>query len=701
MGLNLDLMIRLGVGMGATVVVLVLAAMRLRQLWSTVTTGAAPARPRRENRAAVTAVATEVVGQRRLLRWLIPGFAHFLVFYGFIVLGLTILEAWGALFNPDYAIPLIGRWPIVAFAEDAFTVAIAVALLLFSAMRMRQSPTRIGRASRFFGSHIATAWLVIAMITLVITTLVGYRGAQVASGRFPYPSGGFLSQWAAGAFTALPEATVHTWETVLLLANVLVILGFLLFVLHSKHMHILTAVPNIYYARRPSGLGPLLPMYSRGEPIDFEDPADDVVLGTTTVADLSWKARLDLLACTECGRCQSQCPAWATDKPLSPKLLIMGMRDAMLNDGESAVLVAARESSAHGDSDGWDARGHRAPATSAAAIDDSVLWSCTSCGACVDQCPVDIEHVDHIMEMRRAQVLGDGNFPTELQGLFRNLEKTANPWGAPPNARQAWIDELNFPISVLGRDLDELTDEHEYLFWVGCAGAYDEKAKRTTKAVAELLHVAGVNFAVLGNGETCNGDPARRAGNEFLFFEQGKAVIDTLDAAQTRRIVVTCPHCLNTLGREYPQLGGNYDVVHHTQLLAQLVADGRLRPTTPVDVTVTYHDPCYLGRHNQVYEPPRELLGNIPGLTLTEMARSRDTSFCCGAGGARMWQEETVGSRVNEERARQARETGADVVAVGCPFCTVMLDSADDSLQVREVSHLLLDSVKGSTNNTP
>ena len=692
--MNLDLMIRIGVGVGATVLVVALAALRLRHLWQTVRAGANPAGPRRSSGDALASVATEVVGQRRLLRWLLPGVAHFLVFYGFIVLALTIVEAWGALFNPEYAIPVIGRWPAVAFAEDAFTVAIATALVLFSGLRIRQSPRRIGRASRFFGSHTATAWLVIAGITLVISTLVGYRGAQVASGRFPYPSGGFLSEWAAGAFTSLSESAVHTWETVLLLANVLVILGFLLFVLHSKHMHILTAVPNIYFARRPSGLGPLLPMYSKGEPIDFEDPADDVVLGATTVADLSWKARLDLLACTECGRCQSQCPAWATDKPLSPKLLVMGMRDAMLNDGEESLLVGARGSNAHADSDGWDSRGHRANADLAAALDDSVLWSCTTCGACVDQCPVDIEHVDHIMEMRRAQVLGDGNFPAELQGLFRNLEKTANPWGAPPNGRQTWIDEVDFPVTVLGRDLDELTDEHEYLFWVGCAGAYDEKAKRTTKAVAELLHIADVKFAVLGNGETCNGDAARRAGNEFLFFEQGKAVIETLDAANARRIVVTCPHCLNTLGREYPQLGGNYEVVHHTQLLARLVAEGRLRPVTPVDSTVTFHDPCYLGRHNQVYEPPREILGSIPGVSVTEMARSRDTSFCCGAGGARMWQEETLGSRVNEERARQARETGADVVAVGCPFCTVMLDSADESMQVREVSHLLLDSVK-------
>lgn len=698
--MSLDQTIRLIVGLGATAVVLALAGIRLRTLWRLVRAGADPAGPRRSNTAAAAAVATEVAGQRRLLKVLVPGIAHALVFYGFIVLGLTILEAWGALFNPDYAIPLIGRWTAVACAEDLFTVAVVLALLIFSALRLRQSPARQDRRSRFFGSHSRTAWLVVALISLVVITLVGYRAAQVASGRFPYPHGAFLSQWAAALFSGTPTSAVHTWETVLLLGNILVILGFSLFVLHSKHMHILTAVPNIWFARRPNGLGPLLPMYSRGEPINFEDPADDIVLGLNTAADLSWKARLDLLACTECGRCQAQCPAWHTGKPLSPKLLVMDLRDALLQGPSDALLVGDRSGAVNAASDGYDASGHRS--SNEFAIDSAVLWSCTSCGACVDQCPVDIEHVDHIMEMRRAQVLGDGEFPTELQGLFRNLERSANPWGAPPAGRTSWIDELNFPITVLGRDgVDEMTDDIDYLFWVGCAGAYDEKARRTTKAVAELLHIAGVSFAVLGDGETCTGDPARRAGNEFLFYEQGKAVVETLDAAKARAIVVTCPHCLNTIGREYPQLGGDYEVVHHSVLLSRLVSEGRLTPVERNDSSVTFHDPCYLGRHNEIYEPPRELLASIPGLQVREMERSRSTSFCCGAGGARMWQEEKLGTRVNMERAAQAAETGADAVVVACPFCNVMLDDAANAeggvaLPAKELSQLLLESVKAS-----
>lgn len=698
--MSMEMTVRLVIGLGATVVIGVLAALRLRSLWLMVTNGPAPAQPRRSTTDAFRAVAVEVAGQRRLLRRLIPGVAHAMVFYGFIVLGLTIIEAWGALFDPFYAIPLIGHAPVIGFAEDLFTILVAVSLVMFSVIRISSSPARRGRASRFFGSHSSTAWWVVGGVAAVIITLVGYRAAQFANeGRFPYGDRAFLTAWASHPLADLSQGTLAALETALLLANIIVILLFGLFVLHSKHLHILTSVPNIYFSRRPDGLGPLLPMHSKGEPINFEDPADDVVLGLNDVADLSWKARLDTLACTECGRCQSLCPAWNTGKPLSPKLVIMDLRDAAMS-GHTGALVGDRSTAANADSDGYAATGHRSGGEGLPIIDNDVLWSCTTCGACVDQCPVDIEHVDHIVEMRRAQVMGDGQFPAELGTMFRQLEKASNPWGASPAARSTWIDELDFPVTVLGRDREDLGDDIEWLFFVGCAGAYDDNARKTTKAVAELLNTAGVSFAVLGDGESCNGDPARRAGNEFLFYEQGKALIETFDAAKVRKIVVTCPHCLNTIGREYPQLGGHYEVLHHTTLLARLVEEGHLIPVNANTDAVTFHDPCYLGRHNKVYEPPRELLNAIPGLRLREMEMSRSRSFCCGAGGGRMWQEERLGTRVNIERGNQAAATGATTVAVACPFCTVMLTDAGsvgsegEPMQVRDVAQLLLESVK-------
>ncbi|MDX6365248.1 MAG: hypothetical protein QOK30_324, partial [Nocardioidaceae bacterium] len=337
-----------------------------------------------------------------------------------------------------------------------------------------------------------------------------------------------------------------------------------------------------------------------------------------------------------------------------------------------------------------------------------VLWSCTSCGACVQQCPVDIEHVDHIMDMRRYQVLVESSFPPELNSLFRGLESRGNPWNMSPNARMDWAKGLPFQVRQVGVDVDSL-DEVEWLFWVGCAGAYEDRAKKTTRAVAELLHQADVSFAVLGDGETCTGDPARRSGNEFVFQQLAMQNTETLTQAKARKVVSTCAHCFNTLKNEYGQLGLELEVVHHTQLLSRLVREGRLTPVAPPDGavngrTITYHDPCYLGRHNQVYEPPRELLAVIPGATFTEMPRNTERSFCCGAGGARMWMEEKIGERINMNRTTEAVATGASSIAVACPFCRIMLDdgltslqaagSADENIEVQDVAQLLLAAVR-------
>jgi Fe-S oxidoreductase len=330
-------------------------------------------------------------------------------------------------------------------------------------------------------------------------------------------------------------------------------------------------------------------------------------------------------------------------------------------------------------------------------ITPDILWSCTSCGACVEQCPVDIEHIDHIVNMRRHQVLIESDFPSELGSVFRNLETKGNPWGMNASSRNDWIKECDFPITVIS---GEIPADVEYLFWVGCAGAYEDRAKKTTKAVAELLHRAGVKFGVLGDGETCTGDAARRSGNEFLFQMLASENVVTLNAVfenrTSKKVIVTCPHCFTTLGRDYKQLGISLELVHHTQLLNRLVRDKHLVPIAPINQTLTYHDPCYLGRHNQVYAPPRELL-EASGAELVEMPRNSERSFCCGAGGARMWMEEKLGERINMARVDEAIATKASAVAVACPFCRVMISDGAagraDEIEVLDVAQVLLKSL--------
>ena len=682
---------------------------------------------------------TQVLGQKKLLQWAVPGIAHVFAFWGFLVLGITVVEALGEVYIENFWFPIIGKWPIVLFLEDLFVILVFVGIVMFAIIRLLNNPAKEGRASRFFGSHTGAAWIVLLMIFNVLWTLELYRGAKLAIyGQLP---GAFFSNWIAGLMEPLGVSTLEVLEFLGVLLHIAVILGFLLIVLYSKHLHIGLAPINVAFSRLPNGLGPLLPMYSGGKPIDFEDPADDATFGVGRIEDFTWKDTLDFATCTECGRCQSQCPAWATGKPLSPKLMIMNLREASFakapyvlaaqkaNDGanlpigevDEAVLAAMPESVkeaverplvgprdgiAHQETDGYDAAGHRDQ--TGPVIDEDALWSCTTCGACVYQCPVDIEHIDHFIDMRRYQVMIDTSFPAELNGMFKNVETKGNPWGMNASGRNAWIEEVDFEVRVFGMDGEEqIPDDVEYLFWVGCAGAFEDRAKATTKAVAELLTIAGVNFMVLGEGETCNGDPARRAGNEFLFQMQAMQNVEVLNEIKAKKIVVTCPHCLNTLGREYPQVGGNYEVVHHSQLLATLVQEGRLTPVTPpesgVKEKVTYHDPCYLGRHNNVYIPPRDLIQRVPGVELVEMERHGPTSFCCGAGGARMWMEEKLGTKVNVNRADEAIATGASKVAVACPFCSVMLNDAVTARQqegqaegfgVVDLATLMLDSVK-------
>ena len=754
--MNPHMLLRAVVGVVITLMLLAVAGQRLAFLVGLARSGKpAPGRlldaPKR-----VRAEAFEVLGQRKLLKWTVPGLAHVFAFWGFLVLSLTILETFGALFVADFHIPIVGTWPVVGFAEDLFSVLVLVGIAIFAVIRLTNNPAKRGRESRFFGSHTTGAWVILSMIFLVVATLFLYRGAQVNTKAFPFAGGGAFASESVGSLLAPLGPTTNLWlETIGIWGQIAVVLLFLVIVLNSKHLHIGAAPVNVYTSRRPNALGPLLPIYHDGQPVDFEDPPEDASFGKGHIGDFTWKGYVDLMACTECGRCQSQCPAWNTGKPLSPKLMIMDLRDAMFTQApyllatggehpgsrgpgelhEQALasvspqvreqverpFIGSREGSEHAADDGYTFDGHRTNAPDLPIIDQDALWSCTMCGACVEQCPVDIEHIDHFVDMRRYQVLIESAFPSELGGMFKNLENKANPWGMSARARLDWAKDLPFQVKQVGVDVETL-DQVDYLFWVGCAGAYEDRAKKTTRAVAELLDAAGVTFAVLGDGETCTGDPARRAGNEFLYQTLAQANVETLNEAKATKIVVTCAHCFNTIKNEYPQIagGGGYEVVHHTQLLNRLVRDKLLVPVSRPDQadtsdvastagTVTYHDPCYLGRHNGVYAPPRELIGSLPGVELREMPRSGDTSFCCGAGGAQMWMEEKLGTRVNNNRTAEAIATGAGRIAVGCPFCNIMLSDgltqqqsdagagAHEEVEVVDVAQMLLAAVRPQT----
>ena len=671
----------------------------------------------------------EVLGQKKLLKWSIPGIAHSFVMYAFLILGTVYVEAYLVLLSTkaDASFLIFNAWGPLGFLQDLIGVLCLVGLATFAIIRYKNQPAKLGRLSRFKGSHTGGAWLVLFMIFNVIWTMFLFRGAASLEGNLGYGKWAFASYGVGEFFHAIGfdhhTSALEILEGVGLLLHIGVMLVFLIIVLNSKHLHIFVAPINIMFKRPDNNvaLGAVKPMISGGKAITLEDVENDLIteetkLGIGAIEDFSWKGLLDMASCTECGRCQSQCPAWNTEKPLSPKMLIMNSRDHafakapyLMADEAKREAMTPEELTLYqvdrplvGVSEGeyaWHPEG-------GAIIDNDVLWSCTNCGACVNQCPVDIEHVDHIIDMRRYQVLVESNFPAELNGLFKGLENKGNPWNMNPNARMEWAQGLPFDVKVVGEDVEDL-DAVDWLFWVGCAGAYEERAKKTTRAVAELFHLAGVEFAVLGNGETCTGDSARRAGNEFVYQALATENIATLTETKAKKVVSTCPHCMNTLKNEYKQLGLELEVVHHTQLLNRLVREKKLTPVAAEGGarSITYHDPCFLGRHNQVYSPPRELLEIIPGAELKEMPRNSEKSFCCGAGGARMWMEETIGERINVNRTQEAVATGAEQIAVGCPFCRTMLEDglageidagrADQDVEVLDVAQMLLASVKG------
>ncbi|HEY6962960.1 MAG TPA: (Fe-S)-binding protein [Gaiellaceae bacterium] len=595
--------------------------------------------------------ATIVLGQRKLFQRLVPGTMHALIFWGFLVLFPTIVMAMIGAIDRGWSFPWLGAQGWYMAMVDVFVLCVLVGIA--AAVWIR----KVVRPGRFHGSHLGEADLILAMIALVVLTLLGWHASRIAAGQNEWPAhASFLSNWASHAIPA-PRVS----ERVFVWAHVLVILSFLVYLPYSKHLHIATAAINVFFSRtRRRG---------RLEPLRFDVPEAEMRFGAGTIRDLTWKEMVDSFSCTECGRCQDVCPAYATGKVLSPKLVIMGIRDQVFAEGPN--LLAGGELSPIANN----------------GVPEEMVWDCVTCGACVHECPVSIEHIDHIVDLRRDLVMMQSSFPSEAESMLRDVERVGNPWGKPQGDRASWAEALGVRVVQEGEPAPEI------LYWVGCAAAYDERARTAAESTVKLLQKAGVDFAILGARESCTGDPARRMGNEYVFQAYAEQNVATLNEQGVTKIVASCPHCLNSLANEYPDFGGRYEVMHHTELLAELLRDGKLEPSKS-ETEITYHDSCYLARHNDVQAEPRELVAAVG--TPVEMQNHGKRTFCCGAGGAHMWMEER-GRPINEERVRQAAETGAETLAVACPFCTVMLDdgvrSSGTQLRVVDVSTLLVESL--------
>ncbi len=596
--------------------------------------------------ARARAEAIVVIGQSKLLQRLLPGLMHAAIFWGFLVLLPTIVIAMIGAVDPHSTLPWLGAQGWYALVVDVFALLVLIGVITAFVIRKFQRP------ARFQGSHLGEADLILALIAGIVCTLLLWHASQIALRLNDYPA-----QWApiSSALSHLVAPAAPALERGAVWAHVLIILSFLVYLPYSKHLHILVAAFNVYFGRTRSR--------GRIEPIDFEKPEAEVRFGSARAADMTWKQMLDTMSCTECGRCQDVCPAYATGKALSPKLLIMAMRDHLVSGATTAIVPNA--------------------------VTDDIVWDCVTCGACVRECPVGIEHIDHVIDLRRNLVMVESRFPEEAGTMLRDVDRTSNPWGRPQADRLQWAEGLGVRVLQPGERPPEV------LFWVGCAPAFDERARRAAISTAKLMQMAGVDFAILGQREGCTGDPARRMGDEYTFQRLAGENVATLNGAGVKTIVTTCPHCFNTLGNEYSDFGGTYEVVHHTQFLADLVHQGKLSPM-PSERTITYHDSCYLARHNDVREAPRELVSAVG--QAVEMPRNRERTFCCGAGGARMWMEEKRGRPINQERVREAVETGAETLAVACPFCTVMLDDGvretGSKMQVFDLATLLAEAVE-------
>ncbi|MGB2957978.1 MAG: heterodisulfide reductase-related iron-sulfur binding cluster [Bacteroidota bacterium] len=623
-------------------------------------------------------------GQTKLLREPLAGSLHFLIFWGFVILLAAVLESIGEGIFPGFSFSFLGPlYGPILFLQDLFGLLVLVAVLVSLYRRLFLPPKRLDVS----GHAKWDAVFILFLILVVMVTMFGQNATRMLAGygtaneyRFVSAVGarmlsGTGSGFLEGRGLTLVGEMVTTWYHIFFWAHMLAVLGFLNYLPYSKHFHVITSVPNVYL----SSLGPKGAL----RPIDLMDESLPKY-GATDMEDFSWKQLLDGYTCTECGRCTAACPANTTGKLLSPKQIMVQLRARTM---EKAPLLTRGEGSGE-DGDRKKVLNNELVHNY---ISEQELWACTTCMACVQECPVMIEHLDTIVDLRRGLVLNESRFPEELKTTFSNLERNFTPWAFAHASRADWAEGLDVPLMADVQRAD-------VLFWVGCAGAYDARYKKVSRAVVRLLKTAGVDFAVLGTEEKCNGDPARRMGNEYLAQSLITENVAVLEKYQFNRVVVTCPHCLQSLGKEYRQFGGSYAVVHHSTFLKELVDEGRIPLPAEVKSRIVFHDPCYLGRYSDEYDAPRALLERVSGTRRLEMERTRDRSFCCGAGGGRMWMEETEGKRVNIERTEEALRTSPDVIGTGCPFCMTMLvdgvkeKEASEKVEVKDIAEILLEA---------
>lgn len=618
------------------------------------------------------------IGQTKLLRDKVAGAVHAMIFWGFLVLLIAVIESIVEGLIPHGNLNWLGPiYSMITISQDVFCIAIIVGVIWAAIRRLSGNIKRLVVSP----SEQRDAMLILTLIFVIVTSLFLTNASRLgANEEYSWairPISGLLHPlFTNGNFSKIVFET--SWWL-----HILVIFGFMNYLPHSKHLHVITSIPNVYF----SNLGTV----NKLEKIDFEQEGLEK-FGKGDIEDFTWKQLLDGMTCTHCGRCSTVCPANSTGKILDPKEIIIGLNNRTMDKAPQVLRSKGVQ-----DIPGVDDPSIFEKVLIGDYISNEALWQCTTCMACVQECPVMIEHVPAIIDMRRWQVMMQSDFPVQLQPAFQNIENNFTPWAFSNSERSDWTQgtKVKSMESATKNEIENL----DVLFWVGCAGSYDDRYKKVTKAFAEIMDIAEVNYRILGTEEKCTGDPARRAGNEYLASSMIQMNVETLNNYNVKKIVTSCPHCFNTLLNEYPDFGGKYEVIHHTAFIEDLIKEGRIKGLNEMQAKVTFHDSCYLGRYNNTYEPPRALINNIPGLEIIEMPRNKDKGFCCGAGGAQMFMEETEGKRINIERTEEALSTGAQVIASACPFCMTMMSDGvktlanDSGIVVKDVAELVLEAI--------